>query len=839
MRLFLIAFLTLLCAGTLGVAQDAPKDDGKPVEIAEADIKAADDLRLTLSVEQQTLYNGLRYLLRPAFEAELMKGRRYQPCTLPPFEDKSEAPFTILDSLRLLALLQSGMPVTGATDRQLQRFIDTPAPIDTRLAPFALQVLLCRAAVQRKELGRADELKKKAAVLVKATDEITEATSDKSGQIQPGFIGQLWFANHMWRALIMRAALELEIKIDAKLWEKDLRALCAVDIKELGWSCYKYAGKLAMYDLHPNLMTLVALELARLAPENALGDSVKKMVEKDLEAAPKLLARLEADHADEVWVGSRLTMLHSMQGLAPERQTPEVWREEHTRQGIAAIEPSGCAWVRHSLTSETGLSDSTWTRADSTVCETALTCIALSGGLFSARRPLDGVELANIGRCLYAFAVLHAAKARLDGDFASRVNFAIQDGVAYLAGIQEADGNFPGTYTRNPGNAAYCLLAMMHGGVTRDSEPSQRGLGWILGNGLKGYHTTYDVASMLMFFQKYYEPEQTQSGILYIETAAEFNEARRKVWAALNKEHAKFIEDLVGFLDHAGVGGTRGGWGYTKVAKPGGKDHSDNSCSQYAVLGYKAASLLGAELKTEVFENEATRLCDQYWEDTRYEPVDYEHNADEREGDDDERKKRKTRATFKSKIRPGGWSYMCGTTQGASLQMTAAGVSSLTICMDELKVRAKLPQKLAEKIGLTVRGAEGWVRRNYYTTDTFTAATNPLEVPNSDGWGIYYNLYSVERGCVLAGIRKLEAETDWYQIGAEALVENQNTDGSWGRNDDRFRRAGQDHRQVINTCLAILFLKQAAMPVITEHKKREKEREEREKEDPKNPVTGK
>src|SRR5688572_6203973 len=129
MRLFLIAFLTLLCAGTLGVAQDAPKDDGKPVEIAEADIKAADDLRLTLSVEQQTLYNGLRYLLRPAFEAELMKGRRYQPCTLPPFEDKSEAPFTILDSLRLLALLQSGMPVTGATDRQLQRFIDTPAPI--------------------------------------------------------------------------------------------------------------------------------------------------------------------------------------------------------------------------------------------------------------------------------------------------------------------------------------------------------------------------------------------------------------------------------------------------------------------------------------------------------------------------------------------------------------------------------------------------------------------------------------------------------------------------------------------------------------------------------------
>jgi hypothetical protein len=162
--------------------------------------------------------------------------------------------------------------------------------------------------------------------------------------------------------------------------------------------------------------------------------------------------------------------------------------------------------------------------------------------------------------------------------------------------------------------------------------------------------------------------------------------------------------------------------------------------------------------------------------------------------------------------------------------------------MDELKIRGKPKQKLAERIGLTIRGAEGWLRHNYYTAESFRGPTSPLEVTTIDGWGVYYNLYSVERGCVFAGIRKLEGEVDWYAIGAEALVEAQSTDGSWGNDTTYAGRAGLERRQTINTCLAILFLKQAAMPVITEHAKREREREERDKkepEPPKDPITGK
>ncbi|MCB9935700.1 MAG: hypothetical protein H6840_08415 [Planctomycetes bacterium] len=827
------------------VAQDTEKakdTDDKPREFSEEEFRAADNLRLTLSTEQQLLYNGLRYLMRPAFEAELMKGRRYQPCTLPPFEDKTEGPLDLLETLRFWAVLQSGMPVTGAMDRQLQRLLDTPLPAaDNGLAVSGVRVLALRAAFLRAELGRGDEIRQRVKALLSAADACKDATSDRSPLLSNDAIQPRWFANHMWRALLMRAGLELGLEIDDRLWEKDLRALTATYVKDRGWTSYKRAMQSPTYDLHTNIISLCALGLARGAPEEAIGETVLRAMEKKYANAPRLLARLETEYESEPWVGSRLLLLHSLApDCAPERKSADTWRADLTRQGVAVTEPAGLVWMRHALAEEIGLCEPGWTRAEGTVCETALTCLGLSGGLFATgKAPLAGRELGTIGRILYAFALLHANRARQGGsDFDSRVNFAIQDGAAWLASIQEAEGGFPGVYKQNPGNSAYCLLAMMHGGIPRDDEAVKRGIKWILEKGIVGYYSTYDVAAMLMCLQKYYEPEQRQAGILYIDTAAEFEEARRKVWGSLDKEHARFIEKLVKFLDGANVGGTRGGWGYGQVVARGGNDHSDNSCSQYAVLGYKAASLLGAELSTKVFEEEAERLISQYWEDERYDPVEYEHQADDREGDESERKSRKTKSSFSSKIKPGGWSYMCGTRQGASLQLTAAGISSLTICMDELKVRGKLKEKLAQKIGLTIRGAEGWMRRNYYKPEQFTGAGNQL-ASTGDGWGIYYNLYSVERGCVLAGIRKLEGETDWYMIGAEALIDNQNTEGSWGGTRN-LPAANRDLRQVINTCLAILFLKRAAMPVITEHKKREQEAEEEKKKDePKNPVTGK
>ena len=89
----------------------------------------------------------------------------------------------------------------------------------------------------------------------------------------------------------------------------------------------------------------------------------------------------------------------------------------------------------------------------------------------------------------------------------------------------------------------------------------------------------------------------------------------------------------------------------------------------------------------------------------------------------------------------------------------------------------------------------------------------------SQGWGLYYNLYSIERGCVLAGAKYLGGTLDWHTIGSEILVKLQRKDGSWaGRRYDSSASLENNAKQPIDTSLAILFLKAAAMPVITESK---------------------
>ncbi|MBZ0134739.1 MAG: hypothetical protein K8I27_00030 [Planctomycetes bacterium] len=824
-----------LCAGLVVSADDEPA----PREFTQEELDSADALRLTLSTEQQTLYNGLRFLLRPEFETDLMSGRRIRPCVLEPFEDKSDAPLTRLECLRLWAVLQSGLPVTPALDRQLQRFLDTPAPGGNDLAPLAVMVLTARAAWLRDSLGRKDDLKLKVENLLRAGDALTDATSAKSSLVQRDQTQPRWVGNILWRALMMRAALEMDIEIDAKLWETDLKALEGAHKKEVAWSGLHKPAINEAYDLHPNLMALAAVGLASNLPDKTLRRSGTKAVETMGKHVTETLDRLDREYGERPWRGARLLVALSLSAeYSPERESADLWRASLRRRGVAELEPGGYILPRDTMARDLGLHETAWTRLESTTCETALTCIALSGGLYATgRAPLAGRELDNIGRLFYALAVLHANSAKQGAaDFQGRVNLAISDGCDYLAEIQNDDGSFPGMHSGRPGNTALCLLALMHGGWSPEHEAIKRGVDWLLQPEVLRRAGTYDSACVLMCLQKYYEAAQRKAGILYVDTPEDFEAARRQVWNDIGEAHRKAITAILNNIDAAYVGGKQGGWNYS-AANTTGRVHSDNSLSQYAMLGCKAASLLGAEFGIAVFADEAERLIRQYTPDENAEAVEYVHVEDEREGDKDDRG-RKTASDFNDTIKPGGWSYSCGST-GYNLQMTAAGISSLTICMDELKVRGKLKQDLAHKIGLTIRGAEALVRAQYYTPEQFSGARNALMSGRSDGWGTFYNLYSVERACVMAGISKLEGELDWYRVGAEGLIENQNLDGSWGV-ERELEGVTRDMSANVNNCLAILFLKQASMPVITEHKKREKEREEREDKDkPKSPITGK
>jgi squalene cyclase len=83
----------------------------------------------------------------------------------------------------------------------------------------------------------------------------------------------------------------------------------------------------------------------------------------------------------------------------------------------------------------------------------------------------------------------------------------------------------------------------------------------------------------------------------------------------------------------------------------------------------------------------------------------------------------------------------------------------------------------------------------------------------SNGWGLGYWLYSLERACMIADVKKL-GDIDWYKEGAKILVGEQSDNGGWGNTVQYNPRTRQTEKQetggyVVDTCFALLFLRKA------------------------------
>jgi len=834
-----IAMALLAPAVTVSRAQE-----GVARKFTEEEVKAADAARLALSDENRALYNALRFLIRPGYEADLFEGRRYRPCPLPPMEEKSVLPMETVDHLRLWAVLQSGMPAGQGIENEIGRLLNgvRPRQSQPQLSALAIELGTLRAVWLRRDSTHEAAVKARAQELYKLSREQLAITGQKSMYVSPQHIYSQWFAGHMWRALILRCAHQMGIEVDTREWEEDLRTLMRAWNKDTGWTSWKQKMQYAQYDLHPNLMSICALSLAMGAPEKLLSKGLVTDLKRKLAECPDLLARLNKDYADE-FTESRLLLVQSMGDLAPTGEDSAKWRDTLRRQGLAFAEPSGSFVGASGMQSDMALAMTGFKRSDRAAVETSMVILALSGGLLAdGPGPLAQQTLANVGRTLHALSVWHASSAREQArDFAGRVNAAIADGCEYLVQIQLADGSFPGMHRNSIGNHGACVLTLLHGGWDRKHPAVQKGLEYILAS-RREQSGTYANAIVLMALQKYYEREQREHGLLSAETPAAFETARAKVNGAMSEAHRKLVDELLAELE--GARAVKGGYGYTGAggrtsARPSGS-YCDNSCSQYAMLGFKSASMLGARVNSSVFSDEANRLLGLYVPDRAAKEIEYVYEPDPKDGDDSDRKTKSRQQKRSGKIVPGGWGYSPEYRDSQSLQMTAAGISSLTVCMDELKVRGKLGNDLAWKIALHVHGAQHQMAATYYKPEDFASdGRSPLE-RSSDGWGGFYNLYSVERACLLANLRKIgAAEIDWYRIGAEGLLDAQFEDGSW--DGAMGSLPGKQDKAVltINTCMAILFLKQAAMPVITEHKKRDKERQEQEQppQTPKSPIT--
>ncbi len=298
---------------------------------------------------------------------------------------------------------------------------------------------------------------------------------------------------------------------------------------------------------------------------------------------------------------------------------------------------------------------------------------------------------------------------------AEQLRRAMDGLVVDIRRAQRDDGSFRVT-ERDwlTGQTALAVLALRAAGVGPD-DPAIRKAGTFLADReLKGFHAVYETALKVMALaqidEQAYRP-QIKAGALYLIRAQQGS----------------------------------GGWSYTDSGR------TDNSNSQFAILGLHAAALAGVGIPEEV------------WEKARVYFV-------ARQGAD------------------GGWGYTGpGDARGS---MTVAGVASLYVCDLWLHVRRGkcgiYPDQRALQSGLQ------WLARNFSVTRN----------PGFREWKYYY-LYGLERaGSILA--RRYFGNRDWYREGVEHLVDRGGA-----------RVAGMSAEwPLLRKCFALLFLAKGNAPLV-------------------------
>ncbi len=341
---------------------------------------------------------------------------------------------------------------------------------------------------------------------------------------------------------------------------------------------------------------------------------------------------------------------------------------------------------------------------------------------------------------------------------------AIDDGVAWLRPFQEKDGswtychcgwetwskhNFPVGVTSLVG---YTLLKM---DVPVDDPAITKAVTNVLDIPVAAVTNdpTYCLSLEAMFLSEYLQQAKGKKG-----------DRKTKVEPAAVPRALKRIQECVDWLIEARITIETGGyesyvWTYNKPTGTDTKTH-DHSNTQFAALGLAAGQNAGAKVPPKIWQGALN-----HWKGAQY--------------------------------KEGGWYYTPlpadakETSKVGSTSMTGAGLTGLLI--SEAAFKREPTEKIAQSDEAVKRAIAKWEK------------TYPIQAPVRYGqvghvFSIYYDLYSIERAMMLAGLARIGTR-DWYHDGALYILWNQRHDGAW--------------IDVTDTCLALLFLKKAYVSVAT------------------------
>ena len=294
------------------------------------------------------------------------------------------------------------------------------------------------------------------------------------------------------------------------------------------------------------------------------------------------------------------------------------------------------------------------------------------------------------------------------------VSTAIARGVAFLRSSQHGDGHWEYQNDNyNPGTTALGVLALRAAEVALDDPAVQSGLAFLLTHQEARNHQTYQYACMMMALAS----------------------CDRRRYRQLVSRYAAWL---------CGTQLSNGMWSYD------GRGRGDNSNTQFAVLGLKAAIDCGVELPPVVL-----RRIDAHFRHTQ--------------------------------LRDGGWSYTRG--GQATGSMTTAGLTALYVTGALLAEPRKDCGK--HRRDTSIERGLAWISKNW------SVERNPGR--GGQTWHYYY-LYGIERVGVLSALRRLGGH-DWFREGADFLVRSQQPNGSWGNGP-------------LDTTFALLFLAKGRAPVV-------------------------
>lgn len=377
-----------------------------------------------------------------------------------------------------------------------------------------------------------------------------------------------------------------------------------------------------------------------------------------------------------------------------------------------------------------------------------------------------------------------------DAALQAAINKAIERGVLWLCQQQKPTGAMPAIVQRGEGRyqvgaSALAGLALLASGQEPGTPTVDRLLEFVRSVDSQPANaagrTTYDAAVLIMFVTEYFRhkagPPKEEKGRTRTAKAP-------KNPCSLPSEALAWVQSLADFLVRAQK--ETGGWGYPA-------HREDNSNTQYALLGLRAARDCGANVPPTTFEKALGMAL--AWQEP-----------------DGPRQRRLLPAA-----EPGGSPYVVDSPDRArgfpylrepylaTGSMTTSGIAIMAISHDALLRPRHLERYDASKQNVTtqaIQDAFAWLDKNFDVT------RNPPSVaPN---WHLYY-LYGLERACALAG-RPLVGLHDWYVEGARHLVGMQKDDGRWATG--ALGMPGEfDGSDVLDTAWALLFLKRATRPL--------------------------